>query len=332
MMPTFSICPSCYKKIPAAIEITESGVFLHKKCGCGAETVTCIEKDADFYRKTSILPYRNTLGNTVNIAITDRCNTSCRACYSPRGENDLSVHEVLGLARSAPHFVTKTVLTGGEPTEHPAFFDIVSQLDSGLITNGINFADLNFLKEYVRCRVFGTQFNELHTMFSLNVKGTQGYSLKLQALDNIRSLGLRTGILVATVHDLAEVPAVLEEFKRLKDVSSTFKIRFAFDIGEYIGNAPSYLSELCSAAGETAEIIFKFIPDLNNNNYLLNFNYDGLHLILVNCPNVHTVDLQNIAPTGPYQYTAVRTFEDVMVALIIDEGIRKGWFDGRPIS
>lgn len=329
MNNTFAICSTCYKKIPAGISQDSTGVYLHKHC-CSEEKVL-IERSADFYNWVSGLSYNNIMGKYLSIPITTRCNTTCKACYNKDLGTELSVEEIRGLAFSAPTSINRYIFTGGEPTYHSKFLDALAAVpNTGLITNGLLFQDSEFLKETLKHTSIDIP-GVLPWMFSLNTKDTPDYENKLKALDNIKALGFKVSIIVATVFSLDEIPTVINEFKKLKDVGHTFKIRAAFNIGEYNQADRIFLSDLVQTALCSVES-GEFIPGLNNHQYLLNFNLDGLHTILVVCPDKTTIDLLNIGPCGPYQYTKLGYIDNLMAALIADEGLLKGWVGGNKLE
>jgi len=328
---TFSICNECYKKIPATIVLTDTVVELHKEC-CGLLQKEVIEKNKEFYNAMVNAPYNNILGNLCNIAITDDCNSTCKACYCKIEKKEKSLDEIMGMSFILPTWIDKIMLTGGEPTIHSQFFDIVSNLNCGVITNGIKFADLNFLKEFAQFNVYmaGTN-NEIATMFSLNTEDSPDYGEKMLAIENFKRMGLKLAMVSSTITDLDEIPGVLSEFRKIKDVVSTFKIRSAFNIGESQGFKHIYISELIKKVKENCGIL-RFVQGMHTNTYLVNMRCDDIHLMLVKCPDKTIIDLCDIGPTGPYQLTHLNTFEDVVVALIVNEGIEKGWFNGRKIN
>jgi MoaA/NifB/PqqE/SkfB family radical SAM enzyme len=82
------------------------------------------------------------------VELTNRCNLSCQHCFSGRhgGRNDLPMDilpNILPLAKKLG--ITKLSFTGGEPTLHPQFSEIIrltyeGGYEFGFVTNGWNFA------------------------------------------------------------------------------------------------------------------------------------------------------------------------------------------------
>lgn len=87
------------------------------------------------------------------VRIMKRCNLPCRMCdfWKTKDEGfDLAFFEKL-CQQARPLGVKEIQLTGGEPTIHPSFFEIMSVIQSygiqrSMITNGTRFEDPGFLK------------------------------------------------------------------------------------------------------------------------------------------------------------------------------------------
>ncbi len=84
------------------------------------------------------------------VELTNRCNLSCHHCFDGRhgGEGEIKieiVEEVLNSARS--HGINYISFTGGEPTLHNGFIDILRITSEagykfGFVTNGWNFVEI----------------------------------------------------------------------------------------------------------------------------------------------------------------------------------------------
>lgn len=83
----------------------------------------------------------------VVLELTNRCNLRCAHCFEGRhggrGLLDLSVLDHV-LEHASDLDLTEIALTGGEPTLHPAFREIIDRISAagvsfGLVTNGWNF-------------------------------------------------------------------------------------------------------------------------------------------------------------------------------------------------
>ena len=89
------------------------------------------------------------MGHVV-IELTNRCNLACHHCFSGRhgGRTDLpleALDQVLEGAR--PSGFDQLSFTGGDPTLHRSFFEILRRTHAagypfGFVTNGWNFAEV----------------------------------------------------------------------------------------------------------------------------------------------------------------------------------------------
>jgi len=79
--------------------------------------------------KPQVLPFRSTWPETVDLKITNRCRSGCSFCYQdsrPDGDH-ARLEDVLSiLDKLAEAQVMEVVLGGGEPTQHPQFWEILS--------------------------------------------------------------------------------------------------------------------------------------------------------------------------------------------------------------
>ena len=95
------------------------------------------------------------MANLGYIQVTRLCNQKCRFCSNPEREATLTLDEARALVDD---FVTRgydgVILTGGEPTMHPALGDIIDYAHSRgirarVISNGQKLADLGLMRELV---------------------------------------------------------------------------------------------------------------------------------------------------------------------------------------
>ena len=95
------------------------------------------------------------MANLGYIQVTRLCNQKCRFCSNPEREATLTLDEARALVDD---FVGRgydgVILTGGEPTMHPALGDIIEYAHSRgirarVISNGQKLADLGLMRELV---------------------------------------------------------------------------------------------------------------------------------------------------------------------------------------
>lgn len=154
---------------------------------------------------------------------TNMCNLRCMHCYQradkPRPD-ELTLEEKLDLVDQLDRAgVAAVALSGGEPTIHPHFLRIVSELSSrgiytAVATNGTRFANIDFLKKakeaglrYVEVSVDSAK-PEIHDKFR-RVPGA--WRLAVKALENAVKLGVNNGMAVTiTKMNLHEIDDILD--------------------------------------------------------------------------------------------------------------------------
>lgn len=248
---TLSICPECLKRVDAKIVFEEDKVFMLKQCKEHGHSKVLIADDIAYYKnirnynKPSETPYKfNTKSHfgcpydcglcadheqhsclTV-VEITDRCNLTCPTCYansSPTHGRHRTLAEVKRMLDTIvenerePDVVQ---ISGGEPTLHPNFFEILDYAKSLPIkhlmvnTNGITIAkDFEFAKRlatYTPGFEVYLQFDSLQKEVLESMRGANLVSIRQQALKHLNELNLST-TLVATIqknlndHQIGEI-------------------------------------------------------------------------------------------------------------------------------
>lgn len=234
---THSLCPRCKRVVPADIVERDGRIVMIKECPKHgvSEALTC--SDAEWYRWSrrfqrpgrppvhratethlgcpydcGFCPEHEQHACVTLFEITQACNLECPACFaaSPHGRHSTmeeidSMLDAVTLAEGGPADVV--MLSGGEPTIHPQFEEIVAHVaGSGRVkhlmvnSNGIRFSrdpklcDLlaaNQVKVYL-------QFDGLESGSLEMLRGSDLVATKLEALDQLGKAGV-TVVLVATI-------------------------------------------------------------------------------------------------------------------------------------
>lgn len=213
---TISICATCLKRVDAKIIFEDDKVFMLKNCPQHGREKVLIATDIEYYKncrnyaKRSEMPLRfNTPTHygcpydcglcqdheqhsclTV-IEVTDRCNLSCPTCYAMSSPSYGRHRTLAEIEQMLDTIVTNegkpdvVQISGGEPTVHPQFFEIMDIAKSKPIkhlmlnTNGIRIAkDESFVE---RLATYAPDF-EVYLQFD---------SFKKEALEQLRGEDLR---------------------------------------------------------------------------------------------------------------------------------------------
>lgn len=234
---TLSLCPTCLKRVDAKIVFEEGKVFMLKNCNDHGFQKVLIATDVEYYKnirnynKPSEMPLRfNTRTHygcpydcglcqdheqhsclTV-IEVTDRCNLTCPTCYamsSPHYGRHRTLEEVemmldIIVANEGKPDVVQ--ISGGEPTIHPDFFEILDIAKKKPIrhlmvnTNGIRIAkDFEFarrLASYMPDFEVYLQFDSFKPEALQQLRGKDLTDVRMKALEHLNALNLSTTLVV----------------------------------------------------------------------------------------------------------------------------------------
>jgi 7,8-dihydro-6-hydroxymethylpterin dimethyltransferase len=234
---TISLCPECLKRVDAKIVFEDDNVFMLKKCSEHGSFKVLIANDVAYYKnirnynKVSEMPLK--FNNKVHygcpydcglctdheqhscltvIEITDRCNLTCPTCYamsSPHYGRHRTVEEVEKMldiivrSEGEPDVVQ---ISGGEPTVHPDFFEILDIAKKKPIkhlmvnTNGIRISkDEAFVKRlatYMPDFEIYLQFDSFKPAVLKHLRGEDLTDVRKKALDNLNKYNVSTTLVV----------------------------------------------------------------------------------------------------------------------------------------
>jgi len=233
-----SLCPECLRTIPAEEAIEDGRVVMRKTCPAHGAFRDIVFSDAEMFLRLEdwyfgdgqgfanpagdaegecpgrcgICGWHTSHTSLANVELTGRCNLACPVCFADANQasGDLPFEQAvatltrLRAQRPAPAFAVQ--FTGGEPTVHPQFLEIVASARQMGFThiqaasNGLKLADPDFA---LRAREAGLQYVYLQMdgvsddVF-LRVRGRELLGTKLAVLESARKAGLRV-IFVPTI-------------------------------------------------------------------------------------------------------------------------------------
>ena len=234
---TVSLCATCLRKVEAKVVIQDGRVYLHKRCDEHGFQKVLISTDADYYKlsrqtlKPGQMPLRfNTpikYGCPYDcglcpdheqhscltlLEITDQCNLTCPVCYadsSPRRTTHRSMDQVnFMLDRIVANEGEPDVVqvSGGEPTIHPQFFDVLDACKARPIkhlmlnTNGLRIAaDEGFadrLADYMPGFEVYLQFDSMRPDALRDLRGRDLTDVRAKALERLNERNVSTTLVV----------------------------------------------------------------------------------------------------------------------------------------
>ncbi|MCB0619978.1 MAG: radical SAM protein [Saprospiraceae bacterium] len=234
---TVSLCNHCLKKVDAKIVFEDDRVFMLKNCREHGFQKVLIATDVAYYKqirnynKASEYPLRPTTRTEFGcpydcglcpdheqhscltlIEVTDRCNLQCPTCYagsSPTYGRHRTLEEIGRMldriveSEGEPDVVQ---ISGGEPTIHPQFFEILDLAKTKPIkhlmlnTNGVRIAgDPAFaerLAGYMPDFEVYLQFDSFKPEALRRLRGKDLTKVRMQALEHLNKLDLSTTLVV----------------------------------------------------------------------------------------------------------------------------------------
>lgn len=239
---TNSLCPECNKVVRARKFAEGKNVYMEKECAEHGYFREMLSTDVDFYMGLFTCRFGDNRGLTnpmtmaeqgrecpencgicnmhhshtcmSNIDLTNRCDMTCPVCFAnanamgyvtePSMDQVRAMLKTLHDRRPVPCKVIQ--FSGGEPTIHPNFIEIVRMAKEmgftqiQIATNGKNMSDLDFAR---RCKEAGLnslylQFDGVSRDIYRKTRGEDVYETKLQVLEVCRKVGLRV-VLVPTI-------------------------------------------------------------------------------------------------------------------------------------
>ncbi|WP_111308837.1 radical SAM protein [Confluentibacter sediminis] len=234
---TLSLCPECLKRVDAKIVFEDGKVYMLKRCNEHGHSKVLIADDIEYYKnirnynKPSETPYTFNTQTHYGcpydcglcpdheqhsclsiVEVTDRCNLTCPTCYAGSSPT-YGRHRTLDEIKKMLDTIVKNEkepdvvqISGGEPTIHPQFFEILDYAKTlpirhlMLNTNGIKIAkDAAFaekLKTYAPDFEIYLQFDSFEDRVLRELRGADLSDIRMKALEHLNALNLSTTLVV----------------------------------------------------------------------------------------------------------------------------------------
>lgn len=240
---TSSVCTTCLHPVEAKIIIKDNRVYMDKWCPEHGTERVLIMDDADYYklcREVYVKPPEMPLNFATRmkygcpydcglcpdhmqhsclsiIEITDQCNLACPVCYADSGATRpkhlpmkhrtmAEIERMFEAILSSEGEADVVQISGGEPTMHPDFFNILDLAKSKPIkhlminTNGLRIAkEPDFVKRlatYLPGFEVYLQFDSLTDSANQELRGASLAKIREQALANLNQFNLSTTLVM----------------------------------------------------------------------------------------------------------------------------------------
>jgi uncharacterized radical SAM superfamily Fe-S cluster-containing enzyme len=237
---TRALCAECLNLCDAKELIQDGCVWLWKRCPAHGEERVLLSDDVAYFRTCretflknpeqveryntqfkygcpydcGICPDHEQHGCVSVLEITDACNLRCPTCFASSGPERVTHRSMEEIGRMLDRIVANegtadvVQVSGGEPTLHPRFFDVLDECRKRPIrhlmvnTNGIRVAREPGFAERLAAYQPGfelyLQFDAVDDGANRHLRGADLAAVRRAALDRLDELGLST-TLVATL-------------------------------------------------------------------------------------------------------------------------------------
>ena len=233
-----SVCTTCFRKIDGKIVFEEGRVWMLKHCAAHGSERVLISDDVEYYRqcrevylKPPEMPLRRNTPIKYGcpydcglcpdheqhsclslVEITDACNLRCPICYAGSGPERQTHRSLEQVERMLDAVVANegepdvVQISGGEPTIHPQFFEILDAAKKRPIrhlmvnTNGVRIArDREFAKRLGSYKPFFEiylQFDSLRSTPLEVLRGADLRDIRMKALEHLNEFEISTTLVV----------------------------------------------------------------------------------------------------------------------------------------
>lgn len=234
---TTSICSTCLHKVEAKIIEQEGKIYLLKRCLKHGPEKVLISTDAAYYKHCrhflkpaemplhwntpikygcpydcGLCPDHEQHSCLTLLEVTEHCNLSCPICYAESSPQRLKHRSLEEIERMMDAIVRNegepdiVQISGGEPTTHPQFFEILDMAKRKPIqhlminTNGIRIAqEPDFaarLKEYMPGLEIYLQFDSFKQEVLKELRGADLRKIRSQAIEHLNEHNISTTLVV----------------------------------------------------------------------------------------------------------------------------------------
>ncbi|XEC94903.1 radical SAM protein [Paenibacillus tarimensis] len=234
---TNSICSVCYRKVEAKVTIEEDKVYLVKRCLKHGPEKVLISTDVEYYKRCreftkpaemplhwntpirygcpydcGLCPDHEQHSCLTLLEVTDHCNLQCPICFAESSPHRTSYRSLDQIEFMLDRIVRNegepdiVQISGGEPTTHPQFFDILDLCKSRPIkhlmlnTNGIRIAqERDFaqrLAEYMPGFEIYLQFDGFEERTLQELRGADLRRIRERAIAHLNEFNISTTLVV----------------------------------------------------------------------------------------------------------------------------------------
>jgi hypothetical protein len=316
-------------------------VVMTKLCDQHGPQSAIVEKDPQHFSNFYKL---GTMGNnnTIIIHAYDQCNMACKWCYYRMGSEPMKAAEYYHNLFHYPYKGFNLLLSGGEPTMRPDYFEFVKRLyDFGWspssITNMVKLADPEFYESVQKPEFLtGDVLRFAMSMQHPKNHPSEIHALKMKTLENMEKANQKAMCVMFSIQSLDELDYIKEFYTHTKHLYPMIRIRTMFKnwVNKDDQSERIFLSDLHKAFidkfGDHNPIQSTTVE--HSNIYCLYMTMDdGTHVSLSCSPSVDNVDY-HMCSRPVFMLANDQRCYPVPLAQIVNEGYEKGWNSGMKLE
>lgn len=179
-------------------------------------------KNKSYSSKSKLEEFKSESPRWLYIEITSSCSHKCAWCYGGFNEEHsdyMTVEEFKIVIEKAKAIgIQQITLSGGEPTEHPDFREILELASEGFIVNIATHGDWSedYSELMKRLGVSQVQFNYQGSKHHDRQHGVKSYDKQIEAIKSVQAQGIDTvGTVTVGKYNLDNISDIFEELSNL---------------------------------------------------------------------------------------------------------------------
>jgi organic radical activating enzyme len=309
-------------RIPAGLYYRDGSVYIKKVCPVHGEFHFMVERSAEFFNQCAAANAPTIYGGYF-IDVTKRCNLKCAHCYYPvnNDSKDIPINHIMANAAIHQDFAP-FILTGGEPTLRQDLSEIISALQGigpvELLTNGTGINDKN-IDSLISLLEHG---QSTHINMSIH---PEVMADNLRVIELFRDRGKQLDGILWVIEDVSEIDNVIDFCNENVDVIPACRIKAATKVwNDHVYGNKIFVSDMLTHMESLGANVTWW---RNNKVSFVTTELNGIYYMLVSWYDAFNIDVIDINCAPYYQALTGETM-NILTAMVINEGVDKGFLNG----
>jgi len=298
---TKSLCPHCYREIPASIIEECNGIYMEKSCPDHGLFRAMVEKDASVYK--ALMNKSSVPAQVLIIPITHRCDLRCKMCFLP--DDGVPSPSRASIFCLIDNFEGNITFSGGEPILRDDLPELIEHAfkqgrDTCIVTNGLRLCEKKLLYKLEDAGLTRCLFsmNGLSDDVFKQIEDRPLLQKKLVALENLRGTSIKVSLSTTLVSGVntEELPALADFYMTNRDLFVSWRLRTEAAIGKHTGASKLWMSDMLNLVCKTLNIDReKLLKGINPNHTYHGASHLGFNVLSTVGDNRRTLGYRTFA-------------------------------------